>query len=307
VLGFTPGAVLACACGCDVFDVGTATMLPSRPGGIVFIEDDYMNQNENWVGSHSAPAALNTDKEIQTHFGGLGLDYQFDSRWGASLKIPYWDRILRTDIGTPSAPDVASFRHSGLGDVRLMGRFTGFSPDLATGVALGIKFATGDWTYPHFDRDTSIGTGTTDLLVGGYHVGTLSYDAHLKWFGEALYDRAFNSRDGYRPGNELDIAVGTLYDGFRIGSRAGLVALLQVLASNRLRDTGVNADPYNSGYQRLLLSPGAEVSIDHWKVYGDVEFLIYNYANAAPSVATVGTQGQLVAPWLVKFMISYQW
>src|SRR3974377_1661712 len=58
VLGFTPGAVLACACGCDVFDVGTATMLPSRPGSIVFIEDDYMNQNENWVGSHSAPAAL---------------------------------------------------------------------------------------------------------------------------------------------------------------------------------------------------------------------------------------------------------
>ncbi len=43
---------------------------------------------------------------------------------------------------------------------------------MSSGLSLGVKLPTGDWTYPNFDRDTSIGTGTTDLLLGGYHLGT---------------------------------------------------------------------------------------------------------------------------------------
>ena len=45
---------------------------------------------------------------------------------------------------------------------------------------------TGDWTYPNFDRDTSIGTGTTDLLLGGYHLGNISVDNNLTWFVEGF-------------------------------------------------------------------------------------------------------------------------
>lgn len=111
--------------------------------------------------------SANTDKEIETNFGGVGFDYQFNSDWGISVKIPYWDRIFRTDIGTPAVPDMTTYRHSALGDIRLLGRYTGFSSDLSTGVTLGLKLPTGDWTYLNFDRDTSIGTGTTDLLLGG--------------------------------------------------------------------------------------------------------------------------------------------
>lgn len=302
---FGPTVGFACACGCGVFDVGTATMLPTGPGGVVYLEDDYMDQNQNWVGSHSAPASANTDKELETNFGAVGFDYQFNNSWGVSVKVPYWDRIFRTDTGTPTVPDVVTFRHSALGDISVLARYTGFSSDLSTGVTLGVKLPTGDWTYPNFDRDTAIGTGTTNLLLGGYHLGTVSVRHHLKWFAEALLDRAFNYREGYRPGTETDAAAGVLYDGIRLGQGGSLAALLQVIGSYRTHDSGVNADPPNSGYRRLLLSPGVEAGFGQWKVYADAEYRVYNYANAAPSVETVGTQGQLVANWLFKFVVSY--
>jgi hypothetical protein len=302
-----PSAAFACACGCGVFDVGTVTMLPNHAGGAVYLEDDYMDQNQNWIASRAAPASANTDKELQTNFGQAGLDYQFNSDWGASVELPYWDRLFRTDIGTPDAPDVTTYRHSALGDIRVTGRYSGFSSNLSTGLTLGLKIPTGDWTYPNFDRDSSIGTGTTDLLVGGYHVGTLSADGHFKWFAEALLDRPFNMREGYRPGNEVDAAVGALYDGIRLGDAGTMAALLQLIGSDRLHDSGIQADPYNSGYHRLLLSPGAEVGFGGWQFYGDAEFRVYHYANAAPSVATEGSQGQLVPAVLLKFMVSYHW
>jgi hypothetical protein len=302
---FLSSTAFACACGCGVFDVGTASMIPMQTGGRIWLEDDYMNQMENYVGSSQGPSSANTDKEIQTNFGWGGADYQFNSNWGASLKVPYWDRLFRTDIGTPAAPDVTSFRHSALGDIRVEGRFTGFSSDMSTGITFGLKLPTGDWTYPNFDRDTSIGTGTTDLLLGGYHLGNIGNGGHLKWFGEILLDRAFNSREGYRPGNEIDAAVGAVYEGIELGNTGTLSPLLQLIGSDRLQDSGVNADPLNSGYHRLLISPGLSASFGRFQVYGDLEYKIYHYANAAPSVAVEGTQGQLVAPVLIKFMVSY--
>jgi hypothetical protein len=287
-----------------VFDVGTATMLPSGPGLQLYVEDDYQDQDQNWAGSRAAPAYANTDKEIETNFGSVGADYQFDQDWGAELRVPYWKRIFRTDLGTPQAPDVTTFRHAALGDIRITGRYTGLSSDLSTGVTVGLKLATGDWTYPNFDRDTSIGTGTTDLLLGAYHLGNVG-NSGVRWFVEGLLDRAFNTRDGYRPGNELDAAAGAMYEGISLGQSGSLTALAQIIGSDRHHDSGVNADPDNSGYRRLLLSPGLEAGFGRWKFYADAEFRIYHYANAAPSVATEGTQGQLVAPVLVKAMVSY--
>jgi len=58
--------------------------------------------------------------------------------------------------------------------------------------------------------------------------------------------------------------------------------LLRLIGSNRLLDSSPEADPYNTGYQRLLLSPGVQVNYDSWQVYADAEFRICNYANAAP-------------------------
>ena len=311
-LWLTPTTAMACACGCGVFDVGTVTMMMSHPGGMIYLEDDYQSQDQNWVGSHSAPASANTDKEIQTHFGGVGMIYQFNSNWGVELKIPYWDRLFRTDEGSPGAPDIVDYRHSALGDIHLQARYTGLSSaEQSTGITLGVKLPTGDWTYPNFDRDTSIGTGTTDLLVGIYHLHNINLSAlsdgpgRLQWFGEFLLDRAFNTREGYRPGNEMDAALGLIYAGVQIAPSVSLSPLLQVIVSDRYHDSGENADPANSGYERLLISPGLEANVGRWTLYADAEFRTLHYANAAASVDVEGTQGQLVAPVLIKAMVSY--
>src|SRR5580700_2756658 len=63
-----PGAAFACACGCGVFDVGTSAMFPEGSGGMAFLDYDFQDQNQNWSGTSSAPAANNGDKEIETHF-----------------------------------------------------------------------------------------------------------------------------------------------------------------------------------------------------------------------------------------------
>jgi hypothetical protein len=99
--------------------------------------------------------------------------------------------------------------------------------------------------------------------------------------------------------------VGALYDNIALGQIGTLATLLQLIGSDRLHDSGYQADPYNSGYHRLLLSPGLEAGFGRWQVYGDAEFRIYHYANAAPSVAIEGTQGQLVPSVLLKLMVSY--
>ena len=51
--------------------------------------------------------------------------------------------------------------------------------------------------------------------------------------------------------------------------------------------------------------PGLKRTLANGKFYADAEFRVYHYANAAPSVAAEGTQGQLVAPVLFKFIVSY--
>ena len=85
--------------------------------------------------------------------------------------------------------------------------------------------------------------------------------------------------------------------------------LAQVIVSQRSRDEGTGADPYNSGFDRVMLSPGVEFTkvVDEAnnrvvKLYADVEFPVYYRANAANNA---GTEGQLVAPVLLKVVASY--
>ena len=281
----------ACACGCGVFSVGTSALLPQGPGGMAFLEYDYMNQTENWSGTSSAPAAANPDQDIRTGFYTAGLQYMFDRDWGATVEIPYWDRLFVTTTGG----GVSGFRESTLGDVRLLGMYTGFSADLSTGLLFGLKLPTGDYSHPGFDRDTAIGSGSTDTLLGGYHESALDAANTWTWFAQAVWERAFASRDAYRPGNELDAAVGVYYAGWDFGPKTALAPVLQLKLSDRWRDRGANANTPNSGYTRALAAPGLELDSGKLKFYLDVEFPLYQDVNG----------DQLVAPRLYKFIVSY--
>jgi hypothetical protein len=68
-----------------------------------------------------------------------------------------------------------------------------------------------------------------------------------------------------------------------------------MLVSLRASDRGLNADPADSGYSRLIFSPGVEVAMGDWALYGDVEIPIFQYYNG----------DQLAAPYAVKVILSH--
>ena len=283
-----PTAGWACACGCGVFDVGTSSMFPEGPGGMAFVEYDFQDQNRNWSGDSKAPAANNDDKEIRTHFVTAGLQYMFNRSWGIQAEVPYVYRTFKT--GEP-----ATFNWGDLGDIRVKGIYTGFSPDLSTGVNFGFKLPTGNYTHDGVDRDTQIGTGSTDLLLGGFHRGNLGRNNRRSWFAQAQLDLPMLTRDQYRPGLEVDAAAGIYYNGWTV-HRMTITPVAQVIASERTSDSGANsANPVASGYQRILLSPGIEFHMNPVSVYADVEFPVFENVRG----------NQLVAPALFKVVMSY--
>jgi len=144
------------------------------------------------------------------------------------------------------------------------------------------------------DRDTQIGTGSTDVLLGGYYRGNLNRNQTWDWFAQGLLDVPVLTQAGYRPGVELDTAAGIDYKGISLG-RARIAPLAQVIFSERTGDSGAAADPGNTGYQRLMLSPGVEVHIHPVKIYADAEIPVYQNF----------TGNQLAAPVLFKVSVSY--
>ncbi len=292
-----PSVVHACACGCGVFDVATSSMLPNGPGGMAWLQYDYQDQNRNWNGTSMAPSANNGDKEIETDFVTAGLQYMFNSSWGLQFALPYDYRTFKTTSNAPGNP-ITTINWGALGDIRLEGIYTGFFADQSAGVTFGLKLPTGDWTYNNaygdIDRDSEIGTGSTDILLGGFYRGNITKDEKWDWFAQGLLDVPVLTQVGYRPGVELDSAAGVDYKGFSLG-RMRISPVAQAIFSDRTSDCGSNANHDSSGYQRILLSPGIEFHIHPVKIYADVELPVYQNF----------TGNQLAAPVLFKLSASY--
>jgi len=280
-------------------------MFPDGPGGMAFVDYDFQDQNQNWSDSSKAPAANNDDKEIRTSFVSVGLEYMINRDWGFEAELPFAYRDFKTTSAAPGNP-ITSLEWFSLGDIRLHAVYTGFSPDLSSGLTLGLRLPTGSFShenaYDDIDRDSEIGSGSTDVLIGGFHRGHLSSQYRLDWFVQAEADLPVLVSGDYRPGFEFDAAAGINYRGFSLG-RANISPLAQVLVSERTPDLGNDAagganagnNGENSGYSRILLSPGIEVHLHPVKFYADVEVPVFDHVNG----------NQLVAPVLFKMSLSY--
>jgi hypothetical protein len=313
----TPAASWACACGCGVFDVGADTLMPtdSDSGVSVWFRFNFMDQNQNHEADRKAPASDNDDKEIKTDFYTFGGQYMINRSWTVMAELPIFSRALTTtDDGTVFGPDgsVYTGHITDIGDLQIVGTYSGFSPDMSTGLSFGVKLPTGNYTGPtgplggpEFDRDSLPGTGSTDLIVGAYHAGKLNAGGSLNYFLQARYQFAIATRDQYRPGNELDTAAGITYNLGAVGPVTKVAPVLQLINSYRLHDTGDNADPLNSGYERLLIAPGIDLRVNKVHLSADVEIPIYQYTNSAPTPAVEGPSGLLVASALYNLRVAY--
>lgn len=287
-----PGVSLACACGCGVFDVGTGAMFPGGSGGTLFTEADFMDQNRNWSGASSASADGNSDKRIQTTFYTVGAQYMFNRSWGAQVDVPYWDRTFTT---TDNSGNIVSFKHAAVGDIRLRAIYSGFSADMSSGLTFGVKLANGDSTYANFDPDTEIGSGSTDLLLGAYHLGKATNDGQWNYFLRAQWQEPVQSKAAYRPGSEAVGVAGLYYNGWGVGSETKVVPLLQLTGAYRGHDGGALGHPGDSGYSRLFAAPGIEFDVSRLRLYLEADVALRNNVSG----------NQLVSNQLYKLSASY--
>jgi hypothetical protein len=284
--------IYACACGCGIFEVGTESMLPTGTGLTVYLEYAYQDQNIDWQGAKPAPASANPDKEIRTNFFTPGFQYMFTRDWGMEAELPVDNRFFET-TGGKTGTDIVSPSWTAVGDFRLQGIYDGFFPDQSAGVDFGFKLPTGNFkhndAFGDIDRDSEIGTGSTDILLGGFYRHDLTPDGTLTGFAPIL------TQDQYRPGVEADGALGVYLNGLRLG-KVGVTPIAQVLDGLRGQDSGLAAaHPVQSGYERVLLSPGIEFDMHPLMIYADVELPVYAYT----------TGPQLVGADLVKIIVSY--
>jgi hypothetical protein len=298
---------LACAaCGCTLSKDWGTQGISTTPGFTADLSYDYTNQNQQRYGSATAsPAKISqlwlAGQEIEdytvTRTTTAALNYTSDT-WGASIQLPFVQRTHGTygDNGASasSLPDYSSYASSsdnGIGDIRVIGRYTGFSADKTGGIIAGIKLPTGstnatfnDGITP-LDRSLQIGTGSTDVILGGFLTGTIET---YGWFAQGTVQHAVATKtiagQDYIPGDAYSLNAGIRYAKF--GAR--FTPMLQLNYIHRQPDTGAAATPADaltggsgSGGTLIYLAPGALLRVGGGtSVYGFVQLPVYQYVNS---------------------------
>ncbi|ARU30276.1 hypothetical protein CAP31_00365 [Sulfuriferula sp. AH1] len=303
-----PAQVLACSsCGCTLSPVWENQGMSTQAGLRMDLRYDYVNQDQLRHGSGVASSADiatalangtagETEQYTENHYYTLGADYMLNRYWGVNLQLPYIDRDHST-LGAGDT-DASSSHTQSPGDIKLIGRYQGFFPDAKTGMMLGLKLAIGKQDYNFssgpmagmpLDRSLQPGSGSTDLIVGAYHFDTLT--PVVDWFAQGLYQSAMSTQNGYRPGDALNLNLGVRYTAF-----GNIMPQLQINAQTRNSDSGINADPTNTGGKLVYLSPGVTAIIsDNVKIYSFIQLPVYQYVEGL----------QLAPRWNASFGINF--
>lgn len=282
--GLAPTSVLACSsCGCTLNSDWASQGFKNNGGFSVDLRHDFFNQNDLRRGTgrvDRAAIALPADEEVQqktiNRNTTLTLDYGIDPDWGVSLLVPWLNRFHTTVVEGDTG--ISQSRSSSIGDVRVLGRYQGFSPEHDWGVQFGLKLPTGKTSVDFnggpqsgeaLDRGLQPGTGSTDLLLGVYRFGPISQD--FDYFAQALLQVPLTSKDRFKPGAGINITAGVRYV-----NDSRITPHLQINARSERKESGANADVPNSGATLVYLSPGATVTLtDQLKAYAFFQVPIY--------------------------------
>lgn len=274
----------ACSsCGCTLSSEWQSQGISTSPGVRLDLRYDFLDQSQlrNQTSSVSrSNYPLPADREIEqrtiNRYTTLGLDYSPNADWGVNLQLPYINRSHTTVAEGDT--DVSSSHSGSLGDVRVLGRYQGFTEAKNAGVQFGLKLPTGSHDYNFrsgpqagsaLDRGLQPGTGSTDLLLGIYTFDAISQD--WDYFAQALVQTPIATQDHFKPGTSLNLNFGLRY--MALGN---VQPQLQINARTVGRDTGAEADTRNSGGRLVYLSPGLTVAVTkQTRLYGFVQLPVY--------------------------------
>lgn len=287
--------VSACsACGCTLSSDWASQGLASTGGWRFDLRDDYFDQDQLRSGTDAvnrADLTIPNDREVQQYTFNrnvtASVDYSPNKDWGVNVSVPYFDRSHATIAEGDS--EISTSHDSGIGDVRIVARYSGFDAQRTTGFMFGIKLPTGNSddrfeTGPQqgqiVDRGLQLGTGTTDVIIGAYHFGAFSPD--WSYFGQITAQQALNYDDGFKPGTGLNVNLGIRYN-----ATDTIVPQLQLNARAEKREEGVNADIANSGATLLYLSPGVTwTPVRKFSLFAFIQAPIYQRVNGLQLEAT---------------------
>ena len=308
------GAAFACAsCGCTLnSDFGTQG-LSNASGWSLDVRYDTLNQNQLRQGTGTtsptaAAAAPNpttgnnaeVEKYTNNQYLTTTLDYNNGSTWGISIAVPYINRSHSTfgvgGDGNSATSAGASGGYdsnaSGIGDVRVIGRYYGFSDEKKFGIQFGLKLPTGTTKQTASTTDGSgaladvdpglqLGTGTTDAIIGVFYFDNLNQN--WDYFVQAQFQSALNSSNmgtvntalSYRPGDSVNLTGGPRYHGFE-----SFTPTMQINARNVNTDTGDAADKFATGGTLVYFTPGVIVPVTPTvSVYSNVQLPVYQNVN----------------------------
>lgn len=293
-----PLQVFACSsCGCTLSSDWENLGFSSTSGFKIDVRYDYLNQNELRTGTHSisrSAAAADPNAEVEKYtrnnYLTVGVDYSTNPDWGVNVQLPYINRN-HTTLGAGSdgvSPGDGAYHSStsSIGDIKVIGRYQGFTEQHNFGLLLGLKLPTGSHTKTGsltdgsgpavIDRGLQPGSGTTDAIIGAYYVDAFNHD--WGYFTQAIVQKPLDTSDGYKPGDSLNLNLGLRYQGFD-----DITPQLQVNARFVEHDHGQSADGAyapGTGGTLVYLSPGATYRVNKQvKVYGYVQLPIYQDVN----------------------------
>ena len=283
-----PGLASACStCGCSLNSDWSSQGYATSLGWHLGLREDYFNQSQLRRGGDSvsrASFAYPADEEVQRKTINrntlLSADYSFSRYWGLSLQLPYTDRQHQTIAAGDT--DISSSSARGIGDLRVVARYQGFSDDAGLGLQFGLKlptgrfkqdFASGPQAGGLLDRGLQLGTGSTDALLGVYKFGYLTES--IGYFGQAMAQIALDARDHFRPGNSLNLNLGLRYlDAGRFTPQ------IQLNLHGEQRESGAQADRPNSGAVLAYLSPGIGMKITRrLDAFAFVQLPVFQHVN----------------------------
>lgn len=302
-----PSYAFACAsCGCILSTDWDAQGISGAAGIRLDLRYDYLDQKQYRSGSNKTSKS-NVDsqkKEVEdnttNHYVTAGIDYSPSRDWGINVQIPYIDRSHGTfgdgsGTGIVDTTQLSTSHTKSIGDIKVIGRYLISGYNL--GFQLGVKLPTGDYKEnfksgdsagTKLDRGLQPGSGTTDLLIGAYHFGSINKD--WDYYAQAMAQIPTNTKDGYQPGNSLNVNFGVRY---LLNDFITPQLQINTKVSGRDSEDGNAATGKDSGGTLVYLSPGITVNVQKdLKLYGFAQLPIYQYVNGNQLAPTwTGTLG----------------